>query len=120
VPFIVWPFTVDGAIYQMLAPGIFVWYAALPFVARGSLHVEEKGASTVFAVTMEVLISLTLGGGFNATGRHRIMITPILLMYAARGFDDFRRGDRWARRLAYGYAVALALGLAYYCGVKGL
>ena len=120
VPFIVWPFTVEGAIYKMLAPGICVWYAAMPFAARGAFHLEEKGASTVFAVIAAALIGLTLGGGFHATGRHRIMIMPILLMYAARGFDDLRRGDVWARRLAIGYTVGLALGLVYYCSVKGM
>jgi hypothetical protein len=45
---------------------------------------------------------------------------PILLMYGARGLDDFRHGDRWARRLVVGYAAVLVLALAYYCAVKGI
>jgi hypothetical protein len=120
VPFLVWPFTADGAIYKMLAPGIFVWYAAMPFVFRGAFHLEEKGASTIFTVVVTALLTLTLGGAFQATGRHRIMIMPLLIMYGARGLQDFRRRDPWARRMGYGYACALATGLAYYCVVKGL
>ncbi len=120
VPFLVWPFTADGAIYKMLAPGIFAWYALMPFVARGAFHLDEKGAGTIFAVVLATLLSLTLGGAFQATGRHRVMIMPVLLMYAMRGVDDFRRRDRWARRLAFGYAVGLAAGLGYYCTAKGL
>jgi hypothetical protein len=120
VPFIVWPFTVDGTIYLLLGPGTVLWYALMPFALRGALHLHAKAASTTLVVLVCITLALTVGGGFNGTGRHRTMMMPILLFWATRGLADLRAGDVWARRLAVAYFGALVAGLGYYAHVKGL
>jgi hypothetical protein len=105
----------------VLLPGMVAWYLVLPFVAYGmwvSRGREGSARMLLFLVVGVLVLLAASGSGLVTTGRTRLPIQPLLLMFAAAGIREWLAGRRMAGVWAAGYTVAISATMMVYVWLR--
>lgn len=92
MPFIMWTFVQPDPIYYVFFPATLAWYLLLPFGVYGAARVPRQGMGRVLfvMVVMAVVLLALSGSGLSTSGRTRLPILPLVMIYAAVGLRSFR------------------------------